>query len=147
MSMFRQCPRVEHVSLNVIIATGSSDIFETELEPIFAIHKTVLAWKSRSHEASLDTTDDTAATTDAKVETSTNSTEMATKHQRGLGEVGRHPHWRCLPRVLSSRLSRFGDSLGVGGLLGPRCDDLSDGFIQAHTATCESRDQRGRQGE
>ncbi|KAF8951758.1 hypothetical protein BGZ52_009880 [Haplosporangium bisporale] len=118
ISMFRQCPQVERMHLNVIIAAGSSDIFETDQEPNFDIHKTVLAWKSRSHGASLDTADDTAVTTDAKVETSTDSTEMPQNTYEDLKKFG-CPHWRSLPRVLPARLSRFGDSLGVGGLWDP----------------------------
>ncbi|KAF9212890.1 hypothetical protein BGZ59_006189 [Podila verticillata] len=89
MSMFRQCPQVERMHLNVIIAAGSSDIFETDQEPNFDIHKTVLAWKSRSHGASLDTADDTAVTTDAKVETSTDNTEMPQNTYEDLKKFGR----------------------------------------------------------
>jgi len=78
------------VTLNVIKATAFSDIFEIDLEPIFDIYKTVLARKSRSHRASLDTTGDTAVTTDANIETSADSTEIPQNIYEDLEKLDIH---------------------------------------------------------
>lgn len=59
LSLFRNCPRIEHVVLDITNSTGPAQRRPIKLPPLSAIHKSVLSWKSQGAGTIVDDVVDT----------------------------------------------------------------------------------------